>query len=353
MSKPHVPPLSIAAELPPLTLAEGVEAFEVHEVPQYEASGEGPHWYVRFEKRGQTTRDAVRALADASGTDARDIGVAGQKDKYAVTTQWASVPDSAPEPSTWDTPPWLRILEVSRHGNKLRTGHVSANRFRLTFEGDAEEAFEPVQGVVGAIAERGLANYFGPQRFGRGGDNVAKALAWARGERSLRGRDRKFKTKLYASVLQSDVFNRYVTARLALDAPLLEGEVVRLDGSRSVFVVEDPAAEAHRLASGDIVATGPMFGPKMREAAGEAAKMEAAALAELGLEPAAAQVVGRFAPGTRRDVRVRVDDARAELAGPRALVVEFTLPAGSYATQLARELTRRPWESPLRPLDDA
>ena len=39
------------------------EDFRVDEVPAYLPTGAGPHLYVRIEKRGRTTRDVVRALA--------------------------------------------------------------------------------------------------------------------------------------------------------------------------------------------------------------------------------------------------------------------------------------------------
>lgn len=202
------------------------------------------------------------------------------------------------------------------------------------------------------IATRGLPNYYGRQRFGRGARNLEKALAWARGEFRLKGKDRRFKATLFASVLQSEVFNRYVSARVADPAVLLPGEVVRLDGSRSVFVVEDPEAEAPRVAEGDIHITGPMFGPKMRAPEGEAARLESEALAALELDDEAMTFIARNAPGTRRDVWVRPTGTSVEMASPERLVLAFTLPSGSYATQVAREFTRLSWRSPLRPQVD-
>ena len=43
--------------------------------------------------------------------------------------------------------------------------------------------------LLSAIAQRGVPNYFGEQRFGREGDNVERALAWLRGNARIpRGR---------------------------------------------------------------------------------------------------------------------------------------------------------------------
>jgi len=73
------------------------EDFVVDEVQLYDWSGEGDHLMVRFRKTGMNTQFAVKAIARAAGVDARDIGVAGQKDRWAVTSQWVSIPKrSAP-----------------------------------------------------------------------------------------------------------------------------------------------------------------------------------------------------------------------------------------------------------------
>ncbi|MFT6399832.1 MAG: tRNA pseudouridine13 synthase [Bradymonadia bacterium] len=165
----------------------------------------------------------------------------------------------------------------------------------------------------------------------------------------MRGKSARFKEELYASVLQSEVFNRYLTARSDVDEGLLDGEVVRLDRTRSVFVVEDVPKELERFDSGDLIPTGPMFGPKMVRAHGRALLLEDAAEAEINLDDDARVVVARRGKGTRRDLIVRPTGTRAEVASPGRVVVCFTLPSGSYATQLARELTRLSWDQPLRP----
>ena len=351
--KPHSPPLQLESiEFAPLRLAVGNEAFVVHELPLYEPCGEGPHTYVLIEKTGLTTREAVSDIADHADVRARDIGYGGQKDKHARTTQWFSLPPGARAPvPDEDVSKSLRILKVSNHGNKLRTGHVRGNRFELTFEtnDDAEVARAGVQEALDLLTVNGLRNYYGPQRFGMYGGNVEKGLDWAFGRRRLRGKSARFKEEMYASALQSEVFNRYLSSRVERPEPLLDGEVVRLAGSRSVFVVEDVDAELVRLQEGDVIPTGPMFGPKMVQAARMAGELEAYAERELSLDDDARAVVAKRARGTRRDLVVRPDEARADVAGPGRVVVHFALPSGSYATQLARELTRLPWNQPLRP----
>ncbi len=71
------------------------EDFEVEELPAYLPSGEGEHLFLWVEKRGRDTREVVRALAQALGLPEGEIGVAGMKDRHAVTRQLISVPARA------------------------------------------------------------------------------------------------------------------------------------------------------------------------------------------------------------------------------------------------------------------
>jgi tRNA pseudouridine13 synthase len=322
------------------------EDFVVEEVPLYPASGKGEHQYVHAEKRLLTTPELVRRLAQAAGIKDRDIGYAGLKDKHAVTTQWLSVQSKVELSTATDLGPGARILAVTRHDNKLRTGHLLANRFVITLLGVDEHALDHARATCERLRQAGLPNYFGAQRFGHGGRNLPDALAWLR--RGARSRNR-FEQKLFPSVIQAELFNRYLTARLALGpARLIEGEVVRLEGSGAMFRVEDVEREQPRFAARDLHLTGPMCGPKMRPAAAEALALEQRLLAELGLSEQDLSALGREAPGTRRDLLCPIADLTVEAAADRgepALRLAFTLPAGAYATEVLRQLTHEPFLS--------
>lgn len=323
------------------------EDFIVDEVPLYPPSGEGEHLYVRLKKRGRTTKDLVRAVARASGVDPSEIGSAGMKDKHAVTTQWISLPARAEPPDRWSLPEGFEVLEVARHSNKLRTGHLSGNFFRIRIVGVHDDAESAARVILADIATRGLPNFFGAQRFGSDAKNLDRSLAWASGQG--RGRVPPFERKLFASVLQAEVFNRYAILRLGEELALpLHGEVVRLEGSRALFAVEDPEAEAPRWRAADIHPTGPIFGPKMKAARGRPQELEEAATRALGLGDDAFSRVARVADGTRRDLFVRPADIAVSSDGPANLVLSFFLPAGSYATLVVRELTRAPFLSESR-----
>ena len=343
---PTEPPL-MTADLPAIGghIGEQPEDFAVEEVPLYPFSGEGEHLLVRIRKRGMNTRDAVGVVARAAGVSPRDVGYAGLKDRHAVTSQWLSLPARCRDPERWQLPDGLAVVEVTRHGNKLRVGHLAGNRFRIRLTSLVPEAAERLPALLARIESRGLWNAFGPQRFGRDGANLSRARLWANGELDRAGR---FDEKMMPSVLQSEVFNRVLVARASEPRPddvdlLQAGDVVRLSGSNSIFRVEDPDTERQRLAEGDIVRTGPIWGPRMVRAEGAPGALEQQAADALGLDEAAWERVGKAARGTRRDLVLRPAHLQIETTSDADLVLSFVLPSGSYATQVIRELTHGVW----------
>lgn len=322
------------------TVRRSPEDFQVDEVPAYLPSGAGSHLYLRIEKRGRTTRDAVRTLAHALGVPERDAGWAGMKDRDAVTTQWLSFPVARdPDPATLEAP-GLRVLEVSRHGNKLKAGHVRANRFAIAVRGgDLARA----AAAADALAARGLPNFFGPQRFGVEGMNAVVGRALVLGEKTPEarraGRDR-FLRRLSLSAFQSSLFNRWLVERLAdgLFATAITGDVLKKLDTGGLFTCEDPAVDGPRVARFEVAPAGPMFGHKLRPAAGEALAREERILAAEGIALADFARGGGEAEGTRRPARLPVAIALEALED--GYLARFELPKGSYATVVLRELVK-------------
>src|SRR5205823_14213961 len=89
----------------------------------------------------------------------------------------------------------------------------------------------------------------------------------------------------------------------------------------------------------ETVSAGPIVGRKTFAAAGEAVERESVVLAAAGLTPAAFHGFGKLVQGTRRHNLVYVDDLTAA-AEPEGVRLTFTLPAGSYATVLLREVMK-------------
>lgn len=314
------------------------EDFEVEELPAYQPSGEGEHLYLWLEKRGRDTREVVKALASALGVDEGDVGVAGMKDRQAITRQLLSVPAKAEARLPEFSLEGVSVLWSRRHGNKLRTGHLKGNRFRLRLRGvkdvgAARESFT-------RLSTRGVPNYFGDQRFGREGDNADFGRLLVLGQRLPRRPD-KFQRKLYLSAFQSRLFNRALVDRLragTFDTALL-GDVLRKEDSGGLFVCEAPEVDGPRAASFEVSPAGPLFGPKMTAATHAVAEAEAKLLVDEGVTLDDFRRGGDETQGGRRPYRVRLGNPSLEVDG-EDLMLTFELPKGSYATEVLHELLK-------------
>lgn len=313
------------------------EDFFVEELPSFEPSGAGEHLLLTIEKRGMNTAFAARRIADWAGVDESAIGHAGLKDRHAVTRQRFTVwlpKKVAPDLAALHTDE-LRVLDHAWHARKLPRGALAGNRFVLALRGVAGDA-AAIEARLQAIALHGVPNYFGEQRFGRGGGNVQQAVAMFAGRRV-----RREERSMLLSAARSELFNRVLDGRVAAGSwnAALDGEVWMLDGSRSVFGPE-PFSEAlqARLDAFDIHPSGPLWGEGELRSADVARAVELAALegdtaARLrnGLERAGLKQ-------ERRALRLRPADLAWRWLEGGALELRFALPPGSYATTVLREL---------------
>ena len=114
-------------------IREREEDFLVEEVGLYECCGSGEHLFVNFTKKGITSRDLQVKVAESFGVKNSDIGVAGMKDKDAVTTQTFSIRTNLGDEEARKKVERLgvKVNWVKRHKNKLRVGHLIGNRFRI------------------------------------------------------------------------------------------------------------------------------------------------------------------------------------------------------------------------------
>jgi len=332
----------LTADLPGIggVIRSTPEDFEVEEIPAYEPCGQGDHLFLWIEKRGMGTEFLIQELAKQLAISANDVGMAGQKDRHAVTRQMISIPASAESRVSALSLNDFRVLRVARHTNKLRLGHLHGNRFNVLIR-DAVQDQEAVQAIAAKIQALGLPNFYGEQRFGRDGATLEAGLQLLRGERLARRPSHYFR-KLALSSVQSWLFNRYLIDRMA-DGKMrtvLQGDVLAKWPAGGMFVSTQPVVDQPRLDSREVVPAGPMFGLKMFPAATEAAERESAILQSAGLTIESFRGFGKLLQGTRRHNFVYVDGLRAgwETHGLR---LEFSLPAGSYATVLLREFMKK------------
>lgn len=318
------------------------EDFVVEEIPAYPPSGEGTHLFLSVEKVGITTQEMVRRIARELGVSPDDVGVAGQKDRQAVARQVVSVPAGDVRKAANLVLDGLRVLSAARHQNKLRTGHLRGNRFIITLRGVSDDAEARARAVLERLGWSWLPNRFGPQRFGKHGDNAEQGAEVLRGTRHEYDR---FRRRFLISAFQSRLFNQYLDGRMdeGLLHRIVDGDVMQRWETGGVFasISNDLAFNQSRLEMRQIVPTGPMFGHKMFQPVpgSPSAAREQALLAGSGVDPAVFDQFGKLAMGTRRPLIVRVEGMSARQSGD-SLTVSFSLPSGSYATVLLDEVMK-------------
>ena len=374
------------------------EDFIVEEIPLYHPSGTGQHTYAWVEKRGLTTYQLIAGLARALGVSPEAIGYAGLKDARAVTRQLISIDGLEPARLEGLSLPGVRVLWTARHRNKLKLGHLAGNRFIIRVRGVERSALPLAEAVLDELRRRGVPNYYGEQRFGgranthrlglallRGdgagfvreylgcpqsderpevqaaraavdaGDFAAALAAWPRALREeyallsalvRRGGDLgqvvslldKKLRRLFATAYQSHLFNQLLAGRIQSLDRLEPGDVAYIHASGAAFVVQDAAAEQARADRFEISPAGPLFGPKLLLAQGQPGQREQDILAQSGLSLDDFRLPGVRLDGARRPYRVPLSEVGVDWQ--EGLVLRFQLPAGSYATQVLREVMK-------------
>jgi tRNA pseudouridine13 synthase len=331
--------LATAYGTPPLSGRIRVEPedFFVEELLGFEPDGNGAHVLLAVEKRGANSGWVAAQLARAAGLHVRDVGYCGQKDRHAVTRQAYTLPwpAAASVGACLDyRGEGYRVLSAVRHGRKLRPGAHRGNRFVIRVR-DARGDRGGLEDRMQRVAAGGVPNYFGPQRFGRRGDNLLRARDWAAGRESPRDRVQR---GFALSAARAELFNRVLHARVERGDwnRLLTGEAVMLDGRRSFFRTDaiDVALEA-RCAAHDVHPSGPLCGRGESPASAEARAVEDAALADEAALRALVETQGL--EHERRPLRLAVRGLRWEI-DDEVFTVSFELPRGAFATAVLHEL---------------
>lgn len=373
--------------------------FFVEEIPLYQPIGEGQHTYIEIEKRGIPTYQAINQIAQAVGVSPKGIGYAGLKDAQAVTRQMLSLDQVSPVKVAELDLANITIRSVNLHRNKLKIGHLKGNRFIIRVREVNEAALPQAEAILNFLAEKGVPNFFGEQRFGtrhnthRLGEAVVRqnqaefvaeylgrpqpqelpdiqqarqlvdqgeweaALSqWPvnilREERKLlativqaggnigdifRWLSKKLRN-FFVSAFQSHLFNILLNHRLTTLDRFETGDVAYLHHNGACFIVESATVEQPRADTFEISPTGPLFGPKMLLAQGEPGQREMALLADYQLTVEDFKLPGLKLRGERRPYRFKL--AHPKLWWDEGLMVSFELPPGAYATTVMGEVMK-------------
>lgn len=315
------------------------EDFFVEEIDAFAASGSGEHLLLTIEKREKNTTEVAQKIAQWAGVALSAVSYAGLKDRNALTCQRFSVwlpKKIAPDLAALEQP-GIRLLASHWHSRKLPRGALAGNRFVLRLR-EVLGARAAIETRLASIAAIGVPNYFGEQRFGRGGENVEKARAMFAGRRVKREL-----RSILLSAARAEIFNQILAARVAAGSwnQALPGDVFMLAGSQSIFGPEPPSpALQARLADFDIHPTGALWGRGQLRSEHATAALELQIAAQhpvlcAGLEQAGLKQ-------ERRSLRLLPENFTWQWPAADVLQLSFQLPPGCYATTVLRELLEAP-----------
>jgi len=146
--------------------------------------------YLHFTlvKRNWNTIKSIRHIARRLHVSLKRFGYSGMKDKKAITAQRVSA---------WkiDGKRLLRlkikdlwIKDVKFSNKRITLGEASGNRFTVVIRKipmNKSQIYPKIKKFGELTSNEGIPNFFGPQRFGRSGDNVKIGLAILNGNLKL------------------------------------------------------------------------------------------------------------------------------------------------------------------------
>ncbi len=319
-------------------------------ISAYEPSGQGDLLYLWIEKRGMGAEYFTRQIARRLDIPVGEIGTAGLKDRRAVTRQMVSLPASVEPRLPQLDGDGIRVLRVSRHGNKLRPGHLHGNRFRIliraaTVRERGESSLPDGRGsVVDEILERirqhGLPNFYGPQRFGHDGETLQLGPSSWRGEKTAKPRQSLPEkagvvggNNRPCSISPKPLRVTVCCAALLRDVMCSSVWRHTCRRRRRSGIARFERARSSRVR--------PIFGRKTFAAKDEAAQGEQVHTRGIRLTASSRRVPASYCRERGGNNLVYVADLAAWRRREAGLRLSLSLPAGSYATVFRRDHRKR------------
>ncbi len=280
---------------------------------------DGPYVLALLKKNNMTTKDAIKLIKRELKISKNDIGYAGLKDKFAVTSQYITIRKEKFREIRADK---MELTKISSTDKMMQVGELEGNKFIITLHNckNPENAKHAVEAL-----RSGMPNYFGSQRFGKYGDNhvIGKLILNREYEDVLNIINKRTK-KQYSSInelgkkllkffihaYQSYLFNK------ALDSYILK--------NRNPSFVNFPIVGFDTKLKNDFASEQTTKLLKM-----DKVKQEDFAVRDLNIK----------CGGSSRAAFVMPKILAYSING-KTLRLEFELPKGSYATILIREIAK-------------
>lgn len=144
--------------------------FMVNEMSGFKVGKSGDFLILRLTKENWETHHLLRDISRQLGISDERIGIAGTKDKRAVTTQLISIRGISEEQLSRVDLPRVRLEPIGRANKNIGLGDLRGNEFDIiirNIELPPEVLDTRIKAIKGSIdAAGGIPNFFGYQRFG-------------------------------------------------------------------------------------------------------------------------------------------------------------------------------------------
>ncbi len=167
------------------------EHFFVREVSKLKIKECGEYAYVLLRKRNYTTSRAISAVSRALRVSRKRIGVAGNKDKSALTEQVISIWKAKKEDIEKIDLKDIELEFLGYGDERITLGDLQGNFFEIQVFCDKEDLTDlnELKKRANQMQKMGCLNYFGNQRFGISKNNHVVGRFFLKGnfENALKG----------------------------------------------------------------------------------------------------------------------------------------------------------------------
>lgn len=206
--------------------------FVVTEELPFKLSWAGDVFFVLFEKRNLNTMDVVNHICASCNIPRLTLGIAGLKDKKAITRQWICIYRSAlkkigGERGFLDSIAEVaKVLDTGRHTDPIGMTVPIKNGFYIKLRANKKLSLKEKDisnKKIISLFKKWFPNLFWNQRFGISGINPKQGSDLLQGKSNIKEKkDIIFKIQSYGS----RIFNDYVTSRTKKWLELLDGDIV-------------------------------------------------------------------------------------------------------------------------------
>ena len=137
--------------------------FKVEEVSNFNILKEGKFRLYLLEKRGLESFSLIKYLSKQNDIHARFFGIAGLKDRHAITKQYFTIPSKYEIKTLKEKNFDIKFLGFVN--KKLRLGKLMSNKFEIVVRNLRKVELDEIYKKAEIIKKIGVPNYFDSQRF--------------------------------------------------------------------------------------------------------------------------------------------------------------------------------------------